>query len=232
MSEQAPHFFGLANGTSGLPPRAAFQAKGNEDRNAKNKLSFNRRRRSSFLATPGAPTKHPDKQGRRSEHGGVEWGGATRDSGPGTRGKTSTTSIKGRGFRASPTRRRPSAEQRRTSKDQKTFNRHNRPILKTRPLSAQRPCRRHGERPQPEPKQPEDDCFYKTKSTEFPPPAATTPERKRNRGASFTSAIGPSTISAKRWPYPGTTPELFTKRLSLASRHSQLFSERGPRTRF
>ena len=40
---------------------------------------------------------------------------------------------------------------------------------------------------------------------------------------------GFSTISAKPWPYPVTTPELFAKRLSLASSHTQTSSERAPR---
>ena len=67
--------------------------------------------RSCFLTILGAPAIHPDKQGRRSELGGVGWGGVARDPGPGARGIISQTSTKGRVVPARPTRRRPYAEQ-------------------------------------------------------------------------------------------------------------------------
>ena len=67
--------------------------------------------RSYFTATPGAPVKPSDKQGRRSELGGVGWGGVAQDPGPGARAIISQTSTKGRVVPARPTRRRPYAEQ-------------------------------------------------------------------------------------------------------------------------
>lgn len=188
--------------------------------------------RSYFLATTEAPGRRFYFLGRRSEHGGVGWGGVGPSSFPGARQKTSTTHKKGRGFLARRERRRASAEQRGTSKAPQTFNRHNRPIWKTRLFSAQRLRRRASDGHNPSPGQPEDDCLYQNSSMEFPPLAATTPERKRNRGASRPSAIGPSTISERPWPYPGYRAELFAKRWSIASNHSQSSSERAPRIRF